>query len=203
MKKFLFSGVLILLSTSISFAQLFVGGSFNISTSGGTEKISNVSVDKQSTIDFNLNPKVGFFINSNMAVGANISLGLMRTNNNSNPEVISTTTSFGLSPFIRYYFMELGQLSLFGEGNIIIEGKKTKIKSNAVTVDGPKSKNFGLNVLPAASYKLSDKIEIEAFLGGLSITTQNDEQNNNNSDKTNRLSLEFSTSLQIGFIYKF
>ncbi len=202
MRKILSIVLVSLISTSFCFSQIFVGGSFNITTTGGSEKTNNVSTDKESTFNLNLNPQVGYFLNPNLAVGTYLVMGLYRKNDNKNPETITTTTTFGLAPFARYYFMEIGQLSLFGEGNIGFSSSKTKFKSNGVSVDGNKTTNFGINVLPGVAYKISEKIEIEAFIGGLSFSTENSNLNNN-EDKSNSLSLGLSTNLNIGFIYKF
>ena len=97
----------------------------------------------------------------------------------------------------------MGQLSLLGQGYLSFSYTKEKVKSGNTTNDGDKTTSIGLGVLPGVSYKLTDKISIEAFIGGLSFNTSTVKKPNDDKETDNSLSLSLSSNLNIGFIYKF
>jgi hypothetical protein len=57
-------------------------------------------------------------------------------------------------------------------------------------------------VLPGASYKLTENIEIEAFLGGLKLTRESSEENDVKTINSN-FNFSLSSDFGLGFIYKF
>lgn len=54
---------------------------------------------QSNTFSLNLNPRIGYFISSNVAVGTEVQLNLYLFQGDGN-------ISYGLTPFIRYYFPE-------------------------------------------------------------------------------------------------
>ena len=80
--------------------NVFVEGSlgFNSTNDKNTDTKSNA---------FNFSPKVGYFLNDDLAVGVQLGIG------NSKTEISGTDTSknsnYGLGVFGRYYFLDLGE----------------------------------------------------------------------------------------------
>jgi outer membrane protein len=200
----LFAAVLFSAST---FSQVFVGGSFSLSNQGSSTSNANTTVDGPSITIFTVNPMVGYYLNSQMAVGIEFGMGFSSHNNNATPTATKTTSSiFSFSPFLRYHLVEMGPISVFGQGSVGIGFVSSKIKTGNVSSDGPKTTMFEIALRPGVSYKLTDKIAIEAFLGGLtynSAVEKRDVAGSEVKDKDHSLSLNFSTALNLGFVYKF
>lgn len=203
MKKTALFLMVVVFSTTL-YSQVFVGGSVGFSVSGSSTTSGNTTVDGPTYSNFSVVPMVGYYLNSQMAIGAEFRLGFSSSNNNATPTATkTTTTSFGISPFLRYHLIEMGPISLFGQGSVGIGFGKTKIKSGNVSSDGAKTTSFEIAVRPGISYKLTDQIAIEAFLGGLSYDLTTEKQPNGDKDKDYTLGLNLSTALNLGFVYKF
>jgi len=202
MKKITLLLSMAVISTAL-YSQAFVGGSLGFSTSGSSSSSGNVTVDGPTSTSFLLAPMVGYYMNSQMAVGVEFGIGFTSSNNNATPSATKTTaTLFGISPFVRYHVVEMGPVSVFGQGSLGIGFGSSKVKTGSVSADGPKTTMFEIAVRPGISYKLTDQIAIEAFLGGLSydMTTEKEDDEKN---KEYNFGLNFSTSLNLGFVYKF
>lgn len=116
-----------------------VGGSAGFSTS----KQSGSS----STTTVNISPDAGYFFADNLAVGANI--GFM--------SVKDAYTQFNIGPFVRYYFLPLGEnAKLFGQGNIGFGSYKPSGGSST------SSFNWGLAAGPA--FFLNEHVALETTL---------------------------------------
>jgi opacity protein-like surface antigen len=202
MKK-LFVVFLIACSSLSTFAQIFVGGSFGISTNGGSTTVNGTTTDKVSTLTFNLDPKVGMYLNDKMAVGLNLGFDVTRSNDHRDPKTIVRTSIYSFAPFLRYHLVEMGPVSIFGEGSIGVGFQRSKTKRGDVSVDGPKTTLFGIGVQPGVSYKINDHISIEAYLGGISYNLTSTKEDDDNKDKDHTFGINFSTNLNLGFIYKF
>ncbi|MGC8803399.1 MAG: outer membrane beta-barrel protein [Bacteroidales bacterium] len=203
MKKTLLFVTMIALSATL-YSQAFVGGSLGFSVSGSSETSGNTTVDGPTSAAFIVSPMAGYYLNSQMAIGVELGLGVTSSNNNRTPTATkTTTTSIAISPFLRYHVVEMGPISLFGQGSIGIGLGSTKIKTGSVSSDGPKTTSFEIAVRPGVSYKLTDQIAIEAFLGGLSYNHTTVKQPNDDKDKDYEFGLSFSTALNLGFVYKF
>ncbi|MGC8823810.1 MAG: outer membrane beta-barrel protein [Bacteroidales bacterium] len=203
MKKTLLFVTMIALSATL-YSQAFVGGSLSFSVSGSSETSGNTTVDGPTSAAFIVSPMAGYYLNSQMAIGVELGLGVTSSNNNRTPTATkTTTTSIAISPFLRYHVVEMGPISVFGQGSIGIGLGSTKIKTGSVSSDGPKTTSFEIAVRPGVSYKLTDQIAIEAFLGGLSYNHTTVKQPNDDKDKDYEFGLSFSTALNLGFVYKF
>lgn len=67
---------------------------------------------KSKTFDFSVQPRAGYFISDNAAIGAQVELGLNRVKGQ------GATFIYGVTPFVRYYFPEGAAPThrWFGEG---------------------------------------------------------------------------------------
>lgn len=203
MKKTLLFVTMVALSAAL-YSQAFVGGSLSFSASGSSTTSGNTTVDGPTSAAFLVSPMAGYYLNSQMAVGVELGLGFTSTNDHDIPTATkTTTTSIAISPFLRYHLVEMGPISVFGQGSVGIGIGSTKIKTGSVSADGPKTTSFEIAVRPGISYKLTDQIAIEAFLGGLSYNHTTIKKPNDDKDKSYDFGLSFSTALNLGFVYKF
>lgn len=119
-----------------------VGGYFRLNTSDNNTEIS-------------FTPNAGLFVVDNLAVGGNIGLSHSKSGNNK-------YTSFGIGPFVRYYFTTETQKVrpvLHGAFNYL--STRNKIGNNA------SSTNTGVNffVGGGAAAFISNSVSIDALIG--------------------------------------
>jgi outer membrane autotransporter barrel domain len=137
--------------------RILTGGS--ISFSAGKTKLNGTTAN-QSTY-FQLAPNAGCFVIDRLAIGAGIGLGLSKYKSESlNPIFESSSTSFELSPFVRYYLSQgIFFQAEFGFGNM-------RNKSTQGTVTSKNTSKFGALSLGAGyAYFINDNIAVEPFLG--------------------------------------
>lgn len=138
MKKVLFIAALVAASfagqaqTSKGTYLLGGGAGFN-STKGATT--------------WNVSPNAGYFVIDNLAVGANLDVKDQNT---------AAGTTFGVGPFVRYYFVSLGKAKVFGNANYAYDGVN---KSNSV------------GAAAGLAYFLNQSIALETALGYTNNTT--------------------------------
>ena len=118
---------------------------------GGTAGFNNRSINGNGITTFNLSPNVGYFIIDNLAIGAQLQLTVRSGEGDFNDE-----TSFGFTPFVRYYFADAGPARFFGQGRIGFGS--TKFANNADSYF-----TFGLGA--GVDFFLNDNVALEAFLG--------------------------------------
>ena len=134
------------LSAQIQKGNILVGGDiagFNLDLGSGGAF--------QATID----PKIGFFIRDNVALGAYINFGL------STAKGFGTTTNYGVGALARYYVNDpttnvLKHGRLFFEGNAGIEGISVSNGSNTT--------GLGIGVGPGYAYFITPNIGLETLL---------------------------------------
>jgi len=119
-----------------------IGGNFRLNTSDNNTQIA-------------FTPNAGLFVINNLAVGGNISLSYSKSGNNK-------FTSFGIGPFVRYYFTTETQAvrpMLHGSFNYL--STKNKIGNNA------SSTNTGSNFFigGGAAIFISKNVSIDALMG--------------------------------------
>lgn len=78
---------------------------------------------------FEISPNLGFFVIDQLAVGGRLSFASV------SPEGGSSTTTIGIGPFVRYYFMGEGKARVFAQGNFDWSSQKTG-DADAVTGTG-------------------------------------------------------------------
>ena len=202
MKRVIISSLLLFASTGL-FAQIFVGGSIGFNTTGGKIENGNTSVDKVTQTNFSLAPRVGIFLSERFAVGAMLGYNFQSEKTPGSPEEIDRTTTIGLTPFCRYYAFTFNKLSVFAQGNLGFSYGVEKHKEGSTTTIGPKITTIGLSAYPGLSYKLNEKIDLEAIIGGFNFNlTRISVKNNNTTNITNNFGLgaNLDTIATTGFI---
>lgn len=185
MKRIISTGFMLLFATGL-FAQIFVGGNLSFNLTSGKIESGNISVDKPTETYFSLAPKAGYFLSDKLAVGASLRYTLQNEKTPGNPDVIDRTTTIGITPFARYYAFTLNKFSLFAQGDLGFSYGVAKHKEGSVTTTGPKTTTIGLTAYPGISYKLSNRIDLEAVIGGFNFgINRTSEKQNDDVDITN------------------
>lgn len=133
--------------------DLFMSGAFGIN--------SDKTGDNKSS-GFVIEPKIGYFVTENIAIGGKLGFGSEKAENalgDTQDEASLTAGVFG-----RYYFTPASQFSLFGEFGFdytSVDNKLAEYKENEIGV----GLGLGLN------YFVSDNWSIEASWAGLGYTT--------------------------------
>ncbi len=116
-----------------------VGGGFNLNTSKNNTVIS-------------LSPSAAAFVVNNLALGGNLKLAYTK-------EGLIKTTSFGIGPWVRYYFTKADVRPIV-QGNFNFLSSKTKVNNTSSTNNGT---NFFLG--GGAAIFLSSHVTLDALLG--------------------------------------
>ncbi len=135
----------------------------------------NIKLQKGNTdLSLSINPKIGYFIQDNVAIGAEVKLGFA-TNSAQN------SINYGIGAFGRYYVSSkqlelLKHARFFGEVNAGLVGDNIKPKGmSSVSTNG-----LGIGFGPGVAYFITPNIGLEALLKynlgvgfGSSTTTNN------------------------------
>ncbi|WP_187263512.1 hypothetical protein [Pontibacter beigongshangensis] len=144
--------------------------------------VANIGMNfKSDLFEFNVNPRAGYFISDNAAIGAEAQLGLQVYDGGEN-------FRYGLTPFIRYYFPEGAAPThrWFGEGIVGLAGSSVKDSDGDAIV----SRVFGLRA--GYAHFVASNVALEAILG---YTRSNADINTGNSISGLSLGLGFQIYL--------
>ncbi|MGX7666877.1 outer membrane beta-barrel protein [Flavobacterium pedocola] len=165
--------------------DLFVSGAFGFS--------SDKTGDAKSS-SFEIEPKVGYFVTENIAIGAKLGFGSEKAEDAAGNET-QDDSSFTFGAFGRYYMTPANQFSVFGQLGVDF----TNTEDNLADA---KMKEFGINAGLGLSYFVSNNFAIEASWAGLGYTSN--DNGGNGADKTNSFGLEVDMrAINFGLIYKF
>lgn len=162
--------------------NLLLGASsnFNIFGSGNnmeymsigfsTIKYDDTPDEKDKLISLNLNPKVGYFIIDNLAIGLDLNVGF--SNQKSDDGSSTNNALIGVGPFVRYYvgkkkikpFLEANSLFSTVNSKYDFDSEETEVKS--------KIKSFGGGV--GIAIPMGDKFCFDALLSYSNLTLKED-----------------------------
>ena len=222
MKRVIISFVAIVAMITMSNAQVFVGGSVGIGTTGGKAKSGGISIDYPSTFTIDFSPKVGFFLSDDLSVGLDITFQNTKTTTpkySGNDDRVVKSTAFGIGAFGRYKIAEAGNLAFLVEGDLGFLSAKSKTTIGSTTTEGDPVSVLYFGVLPVLSYELTSSLSLEAncnFLRlGFASYTVKDVKDKDNKTTSNAFELGANgytltdlgsymwTPVQIGLIFKF
>lgn len=151
MRKVLFLTMLALSCSFLANAQIQRG---NIMV-GGELAGFNLNLNSGGSFDMNINPKLGFFIKDNLAIGPYLGIGL------STAKGAGTSVSYGVGGFGRYYVSDpsinvVKHSRFFFEGNVGIEGYNPSF--------GESTNGLGLGVGPGFAYFITPNVGLETLL---------------------------------------
>ncbi|MEX0719234.1 MAG: outer membrane beta-barrel protein [Balneolaceae bacterium] len=155
--------------------QLFVSGSLNLTSSSSEQTVGGTTDEGPTTSTFGLNPKVGYYVSEDLAIGAGIGFNRNKTTTPGNPETVRTGSNFYLNPFARYYLLNEGRFGVFGEGGLTFGFGSSEVSSGGTTNEGPSVSTFEIYAAPAIEFALTDMVALEARIGSLAFETEKEE----------------------------
>lgn len=167
-------------TTGFSKGNTFISGALSISSDKTGDAKSN---------GFEIEPKVGYFLTENIALGGKLGFRSDKFEND------SKDNAFTVGAFGRYYFTPASQFSVFGQLGLDYTGHKYKPGNG-------KSNELGAGLGLGLSYFLSNHFAIEATWAGLNYSVNNN--GGHGADKTNSFYLGSDLrEVQFGVVYKF
>ena len=175
----------------------------------GSVGFGSVKTGSQTDNSFNFNPKFGYFVTENIAIGAQIGVSTTKKDDGNNgtttPNVTTKTNDFNGGIFGRYYFMPSAKFSPvanlgvgFGTSKVTNDtrfgGVTTSSEGKGNTV------NAGLGL--GFNYFVAPNWALEASWAGLTYDTN--DNGGSGATKTNTFGLNANTSaINFGILYKF
>jgi hypothetical protein len=191
--------------------QFFAGGNIQFNNSNSKTRFANDLTHSTANNSLTFSPVIGVFLSEKVATGIELDVALTRNKTGVNDETISSTTTIGGSPFIRYYVLTWKKFSVYGQGYVGFDFTRSNQKQGNSTINGPKNTRTYAGVYPGLSFDVTNKLSLQTSLNFLrldySYYTSKD-----GSFKENTSSFSFGTglgnivsvgSLTIGAIYKF
>lgn len=212
---------LVLTFSSLINAQMFVGGGIGIRTSIGDYTTyyaeSKTTLKNNSISSLSISPILGYTINKSFTTG--LQLSVSHSNNHSNQPTSNplkrTNTTIGISPFLRYYFLEWNNFSVYMQANLNAYkdfGKET-YTNNIENLQS--SLLFGVGIFPSLQYDINDRFGLYTNLNFLYLGYSFSRIQNGNSEdnkvvgKNHSLDFRGNTDelikvdgMQIGFFVK-
>lgn len=183
MKKIILTAIAVL---GFTFANAQTGGfAKGDAFISGALTVGSVKTGDDKTTTFEIEPKVGYFVTENIAIGGKLGYKSIK----------DLSDAFKVGAFGRYYLAPASQFSVFGQAGLDYSNIKDKVTD-------AKANEFGVNVGLGLSYFLSNHFAIEVVWAGLGYSV-----NDNGGDgakKTN--TFNFGSDLravQFGVVYKF
>lgn len=181
MKKLLLAGAVALFG--LSNAQIAKGTAYLSGSVGYSQEESNRGDLKVE--NFNVLPTVGYFVNTNLAVGVGIGYQTEKTTSTTTTTLFNTTVvnenvtkkpAFVVAPFVRKYWTLSDKLFIFGQLAVPMQFGKTEVESSSVATTGnsvvtnststeAKYTQIGVTVKPGLDYFLNKNWSIEATIG--------------------------------------
>ncbi|HVI48162.1 MAG TPA: outer membrane beta-barrel protein [Chitinophaga sp.] len=139
----------------------------------------NFTFQKQgNAFDFNLSPKIGWFIMDGLAIGGYVNFGV-NTTKNKDTDVKTSSTNYGVGAFARYFFEDKNirklefskRVRFFAEANAGIAGTNP--------ASGASTNGFNAGIGPGIAYFITPNVGLEGLLkydltvGGGNSTTAN------------------------------
>lgn len=182
MKKILLAGAVALFG--LSNAQIAKGTTYLSGSVGYSQEETNNGNLK--TENFNVLPTVGYFVNTNLAIGLGVGYQTEKTTNTTTTYPLPNTTTvsenvtkkpaFVVAPFVRKYWTLSEKLYIFGQLAVPMQFGKTETENSSVTTTGnttastststeAKYTQIGVTVKPGLDYFLNKNWSIEATIG--------------------------------------
>lgn len=203
MKKLILSAVAVFAFTFVNAQEEtttygFGEGSIFVEGNIGFNSTKDKNTDTK-TNSFNFNPKAGYFISDDLAVGIELSLG---TAKNEVGGAEAKENVFGAGAFARYYFLELGErFKTYGEFGLGFASYKEEMAGFENKASG-----FGAGLGLGVNYFITENFAISFGLSDiLSYTSVKPDGGEAISEFNGNINVfnNFFTTAQFGLTYKF
>ena len=201
MKKFMFSMIALASFMAVQAQEEEGGKGFAKGDvfASGSLGYSSQKTGEEKYNQFNVIPRVGYFVSDNVAIGAQLGYGNSKATYYTGMEWDErTTNSFSAGAFARYYATPGNTFSFFGQLQANYSTSKTEYEGGGED----KRNGFDVGVAPGISYFISDHIALETTFGVLSYATSKPDADGAESTNTFNLNLNLS-NVVFGIVYKF
>ncbi len=165
----LFSFVLLSGQAQITKNNWLVGGAANFSSS--VQKVNN-NTDKLKATNFSILPNIGYFIADKFAVGVSPGITFGKSKDN---YLESSFTSYKISPFARYYFLDTENITnLFLQGSFGYGLIRTRDSNNNLA----KSKYTTYSIMAGPVIYFNTSVGLEFTAGWNYFKTINEKSSN-------------------------
>lgn len=180
MKKEITILAIIMIASIGAFAQfnqgrMLVGGSAELSTNADKNRNNGTTVTTGNRTSFTLSPDFGYFVIDNLAVGAELSVGLSKWNAKTANGTDNSTTSVQFQPFVRYYL----PIPIFFQGKVGLGTSKTSYDENFADY---KYNTTSLSLSAGYAIFLTDNVALEPELGYRTTRYKGSDSNTKNID---------------------
>lgn len=204
MKKLILSAVAVF---ALTFANAqegeptfgFSEGDFLIEGNIGFGSTNDKNFDVK-TSSFNFNPKAGYFISDDLAVGLDLGFGSNKTEVNGTNTV--EASSVGIGGFARYYFLDLGaRFKTYGEFGLGYETANDKIAD-------VKTNTFRAGATLGINYFVTENFAINFALADI-LSYSSEKADVSGAEAENKLNFGFGQfnnffdTVQFGLTFKF
>jgi len=205
MKKLFLSATLLMIALASS-AQISQGSW----VTGGTIKFSASSSDASTTSsnEFRFSPQTYYTLNDHWGVGGGINFDMQTDKYTGTNETKNTTTTFGISPGVRYYGSISKTVTCYGQGNVCFNAGTTKYsyEYGGNTVENKSNiTDFGARIIPGIMWSPKSNVILDFNYGSLSydhVSTKADGADESFSDSDFNLSFN-PWCICVGFYYAF
>jgi len=221
MKKLIWIVTILMFISQVSWSQvsagrIFVGTGLGFTSQSGkkTVKKNNSTTDTKfpNTTTFSISPGGGYILSDKIALGLNLGFNSSTTKeDNANFSSKETSSTFFVSPFVRYFLMLEDNFGFTGTFNIRVSSSnsksETKIGSVSTTIEEPKISGLSIGITPGVIFFPSSKIGIEGNIGFLGYSSTTSKAKNSNTETTTNNSQigfnvdSFQPSFNVGFYY--
>ena len=162
-------------------AQFVIGGNIGFSHDADYDDNYTAAYRSQANTDITILPKVGYQLNDDMQIGAQLGWNYNYTRNYMGAKDSYTSTprnSIMISPYFRYNILKWKKFNVFCEAAINFElglESKTHTFVNGSEVTGSPVKNgdnftsFGIGVVPGLNYAFSKNFSMDIYINLASI----------------------------------
>ena len=195
MKKVILTAIAVL---GFTFANAQTGGfAKGDAFISGALTVGSTKTGDVKTSGFEIEPKVGYFVSENIAVGARLGFSNL-TEDDGEDKIKSNEFSAGL--FGRYYWMPASKFSIFAE--LGVDYMNTSEDSGVSGAEKFKTNGFGFAFAPGINYFLNNHFALEAKWGVLGFNSVKADVEG--AKATNNFNLGVNLSnINLGLVYKF
>ncbi|WP_373709399.1 porin family protein [Kaistella sp.] len=174
---------------------------------GDTFITGAVGFNSQTTGDvksntFTIAPSVGYFVTSNVALGARVGyINSTDKNTVANVELSNEVNTFAIGAFGRYYWMPASRFSIFGELAANYANAKNTVKAGSISTDS-KANGFNVALAPGINYFLSPNFALEATWGIINYSSVKPDVDGAIATDNFGIGLDLN-NISLGLVYKF
>lgn len=158
-------------------AQWVIGG--NIGIDHTNNHANDYTIGSTSGTDFSIMPKIGYWLNDDMQVGAQLGYNYNYNRNYTNPAgnvddyTSNTGSAIVFAPYLRYNVAKWNNFTVFCEGQLRLTLGLESHNYNSVTGNtldlGDSFTQFGINIIPGLNYAINEKISLDLYVHLLGI----------------------------------